>query len=47
MPLLFVLGALESFLTRGWMKYIVKGSAVLVVTLGLSMLVKGIRLFGM
>lgn len=33
--------------TRGWMKYIVKGSAVLVVTLGLSMLVKGIRLFGM
>lgn len=28
-------------------KYIVKGSAVLVVTLGLSMLVKGIRLFGM
>ena len=29
------------------MKYIVQGSAVLVVTLGLSMLVKGIRLFGM
>ena len=40
-------GALQSFLPRGWMKYIVKGSAVLVVTLGLSMLVKGIRLFGM
>lgn len=37
----------ESFLPRGWMKYIVKGSAVLVVTLGLSMLVKGIQLFGM
>lgn len=46
-PLLFLFGALQSFLPRGWMKYIVKGSAVLVVTLGLSMLVKGIRLFGM
>ena len=46
-PLLFAFGALQSFLPRGWMKYIVKGSAVLVVTLGLSMLVKGIRLFGM
>ena len=46
-PLLFLFGALLSFLPRGWMKYIVKGSAVLVVTLGLSMLVKGIRLFGM
>ena len=45
-PLLFLFGALQSFLPRGWMKYIVKGSAVLVVTLGLSMLVKGIRLFG-
>ena len=45
--LLFLFGALQSFLPRGWMKYIVKGSAVLVVTLGLSMLVKGIRLFGM
>ena len=44
---LFLFGALQSFLPRGWMKYIVKGSAVLVVTLGLSMLVKGIRLFGM
>lgn len=41
-PLLFLFGALQSFLPRGWMKYIVKGSAVLVVTLGLSMLVKGI-----
>lgn len=46
-PLLFLFGALQSFLPRGWMKYIVKGSAVLVVTMGLSMLVKGIRLFGM
>ena len=46
-PLLFLFGALQSFLPRGWMKYIVKGSAVLVVTLGLSMLVKGIRIFGM
>ena len=46
-PLLFLFGALQSFLPRGWMKYIVKGSAVLVVTLGLSMLVKGIRLCGM
>ena len=46
-PLLFLFGALQSFLPRGWMKYIVKGSAVLVVALGLSMLVKGIRLFGM
>lgn len=46
-PLLFLFGALQSFLPRGWMKYIVKGSAVLVVTLGLSMLVKGIQLFGM
>lgn len=46
-PLLFLFGALQSFLPRVWMKYIVKGSAVLVVTLGLSMLVKGIRLFGM
>lgn len=46
-PLLFLFGALQSFLPCGWMKYIVKGSAVLVVTLGLSMLVKGIRLFGM
>ena len=46
-PLLFLFGALQSFLPRGWMKYIVKGSAVLVVTLGLSMLVKGIRLVGM
>lgn len=46
-PLLFLFGALQSFLPRGWMKYIVKSSAVLVVTLGLSMLVKGIRLFGM
>ena len=46
-PLLLLFGALQSFLPRGWMKYIVKGSAVLVVTLGLSMLVKGIRLFGM
>ena len=46
-PLLFLFGALQSFLPRGWMKYIVKGSAVLVVTLGLSMLVKGICLFGM
>lgn len=46
-PLLFLFGALQSLLPRGWMKYIVKGSAVLVVTLGLSMLVKGIRLFGM
>lgn len=46
-PLLFLFGALQSFPPRGWMKYIVKGSAVLVVTLGLSMLVKGIRLFGM
>lgn len=46
-PLLFLFGALQSFLPRGWMKYIVKCSAVLVVTLGLSMLVKGIRLFGM
>ncbi len=46
-PLLFLFGALQSFLPRGWMKYIVKGSAVLVVTLGLSMLVKGIRLFCM
>ena len=46
-PLLFLFGALQSFLPRGWMKYIVKGSAVLVVTLGLSMLIKGIRLFGM
>ena len=46
-PLLFLFGALQSFLPRGWMKYIVKGSTVLVVTLGLSMLVKGIRLFGM
>ena len=46
-PLLFLFGALQSVLPRGWMKYIVKGSAVLVVTLGLSMLVKGIRLFGM
>lgn len=46
-PLLFLFGALQSFLPRGWMKYIVKGSAVLVVTLGLSMVVKGIRLFGM
>lgn len=46
-PLLFLFGALQSFLPSGWMKYIVKGSAVLVVTLGLSMLVKGIRLFGM
>ena len=46
-PLLFLFGALQLFLPRGWMKYIVKGSAVLVVTLGLSMLVKGIRLFGM
>lgn len=46
-PLLFLFGALQSFLPRGWMKYIVKGSAVLVVTLGLSMLVKSIRLFGM
>lgn len=46
-PLLFLFGALQSFLPRSWMKYIVKGSAVLVVTLGLSMLVKGIRLFGL
>lgn len=46
-PLLFLFGALQSFLPRSWMKYIVKGSAVLVVTLGLSMLVKGIRLFEM
>ena len=46
-PLLFLFGALQSFLPRGWMKYIVKGSAVLVVTLGLSMLIKGIWLFGM
>ena len=46
-PLLFLFGALQSFLPRGWMKYLVKGSAGLVVTLGLSMLVKGIRLFGM
>lgn len=46
-PLLFLFGALQLFLPHGWMKYIVKGSAVLVVTMGLSMLVKGIRLFGM
>ncbi|MFR0796660.1 MAG: sulfite exporter TauE/SafE family protein [Oscillospiraceae bacterium] len=46
-PLLFVRRAAVAVSPRGWMKYIVKGSAVLVVTLGLSMLVKGIRLFGM
>lgn len=43
-PLLFLFGALQSFLPRGWMKYVVKGSAVLVIALGLSMLVKGLRL---
>lgn len=42
-----IIGLLAGVMPRGWMKYIVKGSAVLVVTLGLSMLVKGIRLFGM
>lgn len=42
-----IIGLLTGVMPRGWMKYIVKGSAVLVVTLGLSMLVKGIRLFGM
>lgn len=43
-PLLFLFGALQSFLPRGWMKYVVKGSAVLVTALGLSMLAKGLSL---
>lgn len=43
-PLLFLFGALQSFLPRGWMKYGVKGRTVLVIALGLSMLVKGLQL---
>lgn len=46
-PLLFLFGALQSFLPRGWMKYAVKGSAVLVTALGLSMLAKGLSLLNM
>lgn len=42
-----IIGLVTGVMPRGWMKYIVKGSAVLVVTLGLPMLVKGIRLFRM
>ncbi|MGM9670914.1 MAG: sulfite exporter TauE/SafE family protein [Oscillospiraceae bacterium] len=43
-PLLFLFGALQSFLPCGWMKYLIKASSVLVTALGLSMLVKGLRL---
>lgn len=46
-PLLFLFGAVNSFLPRKWMKYILKLSAVLVVALGVKMLIKGLMMSGL
>lgn len=45
-PLMFLFGAVNSFIPRKWMKYVLKLSAVLVVALGLKMLLKGLMLAG-
>lgn len=43
-PVLFLFGAAQSFFPRGWTKYAVKLSSVLVMALGLQMLFKGLQM---
>lgn len=44
-PLMYVFGALNSFIPRKYYKYMVKASSVLITSMGLAMLIKGIQLF--
>lgn len=41
---LFVIGLLGTFLPKRYNKYLLKGSTILIVALGLSLMTKGIRL---
>lgn len=46
-PLMFFFGALNSFIPLKWTKYMLKFSAVLVLSLGVKMLLKGLLLSGL
>ena len=43
-PLLFLFGALGALIPKKWNKYFLKASAVLVTTMGLKMLITGLRM---
>ena len=43
-PLLLTFGALGSLIPRRWNRYFVKGSAVLVLAIGLKMMIMGLRM---
>lgn len=43
-PLMLLFGSLGSFLPKKWNKYLLKGSAVIVVAMGLKMLIRGLLL---
>lgn len=44
-PLMYILGAVNSFIPRKYYKYMIKASSVLITSMGLAMLIKGIQLF--
>lgn len=44
-PLMYIFGAINSFIPRKYYKYMIKASSVLITSMGLSMLIKGIQLF--
>lgn len=43
-PLMLVFGAVGAFVPRKYMKYMLKGSAVMVLALGVSMLISGLKM---
>lgn len=43
-PLMLVFGAVGAFVPRKYMKYMLKGSAVMVLALGVSMLISGVKM---
>ena len=43
-PLLFLFGALGALIPKKWNKYFLKASAVLVTSMGLKMLITGLRM---
>lgn len=45
-PLMLIFGAVNSFIPRKWMKYMLKLSAVLVTAMGAKMLIKGLLISG-
>lgn len=43
-PLMFIFGALNSFIPKRFTRYILNASAVLIIAMGISMLISGIKL---